>query len=116
MKQNIDVWKKRLKEAEEISRKNIDIYKKTYVMSMFDTKYQGKALEILNKWISAKSKAVWVKDHYNPTITEERRQLSTPYQSTFDKKEGATFNGTTTKATVKPLSNGFLGDLTPLAE
>ena len=51
-----------------------------------------------------------------PTITEERRQLSTPYQSTFDKKEGAAFNGTTTKATVKPLSNGFLGDLTPLAE
>lgn len=62
---------KTMKEAEEISRKNIDIYKKTYVMSMFDTKYQGRALEILNKWISAKSKAVWVKDHYVPTVTED---------------------------------------------
>ena len=62
---------KTMKEAEENSRKKKKKKKKTYVMSMFDTKYQGKALEILNKWISAKSKAVWVKDHYNPTITEE---------------------------------------------
>ena len=67
---------KTMKEAEEISRKNIDISKKTYVMSMFDTKYQGKALEILNKWISAKSKAVWVKDHYNPTVTDESSETA----------------------------------------
>ena len=62
---------KTMKEAELISRENIDTYKKTYVMSMFEPKYQGKALELLNKWISAKSKAVWVKDHYIPTITED---------------------------------------------
>lgn len=62
---------KTMKEAEIISRNNIDTYKKTYVMSMFEPKYQGKALELLNKWISAKSKAVWVKDHFNPSVTEE---------------------------------------------
>ena len=62
---------KTMKEAEIISRGNIDTYKKTYVMSMFEPKYQRKALELLNKWISAKSKAVWVKDHFNPSITEE---------------------------------------------
>ncbi len=62
---------KTMKEAEQVTLKNIDIYKKTYVMSMFEPKYQGKALELLNKWISAKSKAVWVKDHFNPTVNEE---------------------------------------------
>ena len=62
---------KTMKEAEQITLKNIDTYKKTYVMSMFEPKYQGKALELLNKWISAKSKAVWVKDHFNPTVNEE---------------------------------------------
>lgn len=51
-----------------------------------------------------------------PTVTEERRQLKTPYQSVFDIKEGATFDGTITKATVKAQSNGFLGELTPIAE
>ena len=40
-------------------------------MSMFEPKYQGKALELLNKWISAKSKSVWVKDHFNPTVNDE---------------------------------------------
>lgn len=62
---------KTMKEAEQITLKNIDTYKKTYVMSMFEPKYQSKALELLNKWISAKSKAVWVKDHFIPTLNEE---------------------------------------------
>lgn len=62
---------KTMKEAEIIYRKNIDMYKKTYVMSMFEPKYQNKALELLNKWISAKSKTVWVKDHFNPTVMDE---------------------------------------------
>jgi len=62
---------KTMKEAELIAQTNIDTYKKTYVMSMFDPKYQRKALELLNKWISAKSKAIWVKDHFNPTINED---------------------------------------------
>ena len=67
---------KTMKEAELISRENIDTYKKTYVMSMFEPKYQGKALELLNKWISAKSKAVWVKDHFNPTVNDESSEES----------------------------------------
>lgn len=65
---------KTMKEAQKVTEGNIDTYKKTYIMSMFEPKYQGKALELINKWISAKSKATWVKDHFNPTVTEESSQ------------------------------------------
>ena len=51
-----------------------------------------------------------------PTVTEERRTLSEPYQSTLNQITGSTFNGVTIKATVKVLSNGILGELTPIAE
>lgn len=82
---------KTMKEAEIISRNNIDIYKKTYVMSMFEPKYQGKALELLNKWISAKSKAVWVKDHFNPTVgeesTEEAKAIADKYAQNVENAE-----------------------------
>lgn len=77
---------KTMKEAELISRNNIDTYKKTYVMSMFEPKYQNKALELLNKWISAKSKAVWVKDHFNPTVTEESSEESKAIGEKYSQK------------------------------
>ena len=67
---------KTMKEAQQIALASIDEYKKTYVIAMFEPKYQRKALELLNKWISAKSKAVWVKDHFNSTLTDESSDMS----------------------------------------
>lgn len=65
---------KTMKEAQQITKNNIDTYKKTFIVNSFDPKYQSKAFEILNRWISAKSKAVWIKDHFNPNITDESSQ------------------------------------------
>ena len=62
---------KTMSEAQEVTENNINMYKKTYVMSMFEPKYQGRAIELINKWISAKSKAVWVKDHFVPTVSDD---------------------------------------------
>ena len=61
---------KTMKQAQQITKNNIDDYKKTFIINSFDPKYQNKAFEILNKWISAKSKAVWIKDHFNSNITD----------------------------------------------
>ena len=74
---------KTMKEAQKITLDNIDEYKKTYVMAMFEPKYQNKALELLNKWISAKSKAVWVKDHFNSTLTDESSDVSKNIADTY---------------------------------
>ena len=67
---------KTMQEAQEITQKNINTYKKTYIMSLFEPKYQRKALELINKWISAKSKAVWIKDHYIYSINEDSSEMA----------------------------------------
>ena len=45
-----------MREAIGVTLLNIDTYKNTYIRNMFEPKYQGKAFELLNQWIAAKSK------------------------------------------------------------
>ncbi len=45
-----------MREAIGVTLLNIDTYKNTYIRNMFEPKYQGKAFEILNRWITARSK------------------------------------------------------------
>ena len=49
---------KSMAESKQTCLENIEAVKSSYVRSLFEPKYQNKAFEILNKWISAKSKAV----------------------------------------------------------
>lgn len=55
---SVTLENKTMKEAKESCLESIEAVKSSYVRSLFEPKYQGKAFEILNKWISAKSKAV----------------------------------------------------------
>lgn len=67
---------KTMSEAADIALENIDVFKKTYVMNIFEPKYQSRAFELLNKWISARSKAMKAREEFNSTMSENSSELS----------------------------------------
>ncbi len=79
---------KTMKESEEIVRKNLNTYKKQYIINSFGPEYRSKAINLIDKWIAAKSKAIFVNDYFNSTLdsatSEKAQAISSKYQQNIE--------------------------------